>query len=201
MTFTIYQLKPAFQRLLAPLLNTLQRCKVTPNQVTLFTMCLSILYGLVLAFFPHFWLWIGFPLFMLVRMALNAIDGMLADATGQKTPLGAILNEMCDQISDVALYLPFALIASVLAPLLLAVVILMLLAEFAGVTALAIGASRRFEGPMGKSDRAAGFGLLALLIAFNIDPIWINILLILMALLLVWTTVNRLRQALLQIRS
>ena len=48
------------------------------------------------------------PAVLFVRMALNAIDGMLAREHGQKSALGAFLNELCDVVSDAALYLPFA---------------------------------------------------------------------------------------------
>ena len=45
-------------------------------------------------------------------MALNAIDGMLAREYGQKSRLGAYLNELGDVVSDAALYAPFALLAA-----------------------------------------------------------------------------------------
>lgn len=43
------------------------------------------------------------------------------------------------------------------------VVLLAVISEMTGVVAVQIGASRRYDGPMGKSDRAFLFGLLALL--------------------------------------
>ncbi|HWX00603.1 CDP-alcohol phosphatidyltransferase family protein [Collimonas sp.] len=197
MTFSIYQLKPKFQQLLSPLLKGLVRLRVTPNQITVLALLLSMAYGVALALFPQcLGLWYGLPLFLLLRMGLNAIDGMLASATGQKTRLGALLNEMCDQVSDVALYLPFALLAGISAPLLVIVLMLALLAEFAGVLAATIGAPRRFDGPMGKSDRAFAFGLLALLSAAGAAPHWLNAVLLLILALSLWTVVNRLRQAL-----
>ena len=199
MKLSIYQLKPQFQRILAPLLQALIRWRISPNQITIFTMILSVLFGFLLARFPaNFCLWAAFPVFMFLRMALNAIDGMLATVSGQKTAVGALLNEMCDQISDVALYLPFALLFQLSAPLLVVVVVLALLAEFAGVTATLIGASRRFDGPMGKSDRAFCFGLLALFVVTKLEPIWFNGLLSIMLLLLLLTIFNRLQQALQQ---
>ncbi|AMP05434.1 CDP-alcohol phosphatidyltransferase family protein [Collimonas pratensis] len=197
MTFSIYQLKPKFQQLLSPLLKGLVRLRVTPNQVTVLALLLSLAYGVALALFPHcLGLWFGLPLFLLLRMGLNAIDGMLANATGQKTRLGALLNEMCDQVSDMALYLPFALLAGIHAPLLVIVLMLALLAEFAGVLAATIGAPRRFDGPMGKSDRAFAFGLLACLSATGGAPHWLNAALLLILVLSLWTVINRLRQAL-----
>jgi CDP-diacylglycerol--glycerol-3-phosphate 3-phosphatidyltransferase len=184
MAFSIYQLKPRFQQLLRPLLSSIARTGITPNQVTL-------------AAGPgNAALWYGLPAFLLARMALNAIDGMLATATGNKSSLGALLNEMGDQVSDAALYLPFALAAGISAPLVVVVVVVALLAEFAGVLAQGLGVARRFDGPMGKSDRAFAFGVVALLIGAGAAPAWSNGLLCAVLLLGVLTVVNRLRQAL-----
>lgn len=196
MSLSIYQLKPYFQQLLRPSLFWLDRHGITPNQVTLAAMALSLCYGGALALFPLHGLWLGLPLILLFRMALNAIDGMLANHSGNKTHLGALLNEMCDQISDLALYLPFILLQDINPLLLLATLFCALLAEFAGVLACSIGAARRFDGPMGKSDRAAAFGLLALIVWAQATPIWINGLLTIMLLLASVTIINRLRHAL-----
>lgn len=197
MSFSIYQLKPRFQQLLQPLLAGLAKRHITPNQVTLLAMCLSIIYGIALACYPqNKSLWLGLPVFMFVRMALNAIDGMLANFTGQKTAFGAIFNEIGDQVSDAALILPFALVVGIQLPLLIAVAMLGLLTEFAGVAALLASSKRRFDGPMGKSDRAFAFGLLALLVAFQLPTIWLNVVLIIVLLLLLWTLFNRIKRAL-----
>ena len=197
MSYSIYQLKPRFQQLLRPAMTALARVGITPNQITIVAMTLSATYGAALAVSPaSAALWWGLPVILLLRMALNAIDGMLATATGNKTALGALLNELCDQVSDVALYLPFALAASTSAALVVLVVVAALLAEFAGVLVQAIGSPRGFDGPMGKSDRACVFGLLALLIAAGAAPAWHDSFLVLMLLLSALTVFNRLRGAL-----
>ncbi|MGQ0710216.1 MAG: CDP-alcohol phosphatidyltransferase family protein [Rhodoferax sp.] len=194
MRISIYQLKPWFQQLLQPLLRFLAHAGVTPNQLTVGTTGLMLLYGAVLALHPETHaLWMALPVVMLLRMALNALDGMLANATGQKTRVGAVLNELCDQISDAALYLPFAFAAGLHLGLVVSVVLVASWAEFAGLAALAAGMARRFDGPMGKSDRAAAFGLLGLLVGFSAGPWWTNGLLLLVLLLLGWTVANRIR--------
>jgi len=98
------------------------------------------------------------PVLLAVRMGLNAIDGMLAREHGQKSRLGFVLNELGDVISDAALYLPFVV---VLGPIWALPVVLFPIAEFAGVLPLALGGERRYDGPMGKSDRAVVYSLLA----------------------------------------
>jgi len=203
MSISIYQLKPRFQQLLRPFLNLLTRLGITPNQVTLGAMLLSLAYGAALALAPQrLGLWLGLPFFLLLRMALNAIDGMLANATGNKTAMGALLNELCDQVSDAALYLPVALLAGVSPHLLVLVVVFSLLAEFAGVLAGSIGVARRFDGPMGKSDRAFAFGLLAFLLGLGLIPaIWLSWAIGLVALLTAWTIINRVRAGLSQVAA
>lgn len=197
MSYSIYQLKPHFQELLRPSLTALALAGVTPNQVTIGAMALSVAYGAALIAWPEcVLLWYGMPLVLLARMALNAIDGMLANATGNTTPLGALLNELCDQVSDAALYLPFSLATGTSALLAVIVVVAGLLVEFAGVLAQSVGVPRRFDGPMGKSDRAFAFGLLALLIASGAAAAWINGVLVLVLLLSLLTVFNRLCQAL-----
>jgi len=43
---------------------------------------------------------------LFIRMALNALDGMLAKEYALQSKKGAMLNEMGDVLSDIALYLP-----------------------------------------------------------------------------------------------
>jgi CDP-diacylglycerol--glycerol-3-phosphate 3-phosphatidyltransferase len=77
------------------------------------------------------------------------------------------------------------------------VIALAILSEFAGVLGPAIGASRRYDGPLGKSDRALVFGALGLWIGLGLDvPDWLSWLMPLIALLLAATTINRIRAGL-----
>ena len=138
-----------------------------------------------------------FAAWLLLRMALNAVDGMLAREFGQQSSLGAYLNELCDLIADSALYLPFALLPGVSPWLVVLVVLLALISEYAGVLGPMVGASRRYDGPMGKSDRAFCFGVLGAGVASGLLPaLWINVLLALILLLLLYTLYNRVRHGL-----
>lgn len=161
---TLYQLKPAFQFLLRPLLRRLAAASITANQVTCFAMLASIAVGAWLFLRPSPQAFLILPVFLFLRMALNAIDGMLAREFSQQSRLGAVLNEVGDVVSDAALYLPFAVLAPTATPWVISVVLLALLTEFIGVLGLTLGASRRYDGPMGKSDRALAFGTFALII-------------------------------------
>ena len=101
---------------------------------------------------------------MLVRMALNAIDGMLARDFKQKSRLGAYLNEVTDVVSDAVLYLPFIWISPFSTIQITLVIWLSAISEMVGILGQVIGKTRRYDGPMGKSDRAFVFGLLGLLV-------------------------------------
>ncbi|MEM7735077.1 MAG: CDP-alcohol phosphatidyltransferase family protein [Deinococcota bacterium] len=194
---TIYDLKPAFQNRLRPLVDNLAKRNISPNQVTLAALVLCILVGLLLTTFPNERrLYLLIPLILFVRMALNAIDGMLAKEHNQKTILGGFLNELADVWSDAALYLPFARITPELSGLPIMIVILAATSELTGVIAASAGASRRYDGPMGKSDRAFSFGLLALVLTFWNASVWLMIVFYTIILgLLVLTHINRVRAA------
>ena len=195
---SVYDLKPAFQGLLRPVVTHLARNGFTANQVTLAAMLLSILTGVGIALNAENVAWLLLlPLVLFVRMALNAIDGMLAREHDQKTRLGAVLNELGDVISDAALYLPLALVAGFDPRLMVLIVLLAVISEMTGVLTQTLGATRRYDGPMGKSDRAFVFGAIGLLLGLGIAPAgWLTpVLFIILALLLV-TTVNRARRGL-----
>ena len=92
---SIYALKPKFQNLLRPLVRQLAAKGVTANQVTLLACLFSILLGVVLALFPTFSsLFFLIPIWLFLRMALNAIDGMLAREFNQKSRLGGYLMRL-----------------------------------------------------------------------------------------------------------
>ena len=190
---TIYDLKPAFQALLRPSCRALVQAGVTANQVTIAAMLLSIAVGTLFALNPERpWAALLVPAWLFLRMALNAIDGMMAREHRMQSPLGGFLNELTDVASDAALYLPFALVPGISPKLIVLVVLAALLVEMAGVVAVQVGASRRYDGPMGKSDRALIFGLLAILVALGVPMApWVNPALVVVAALAVWTIVNR----------
>ncbi|MDX2411709.1 MAG: CDP-alcohol phosphatidyltransferase family protein [Woeseiaceae bacterium] len=195
---TIYDLKPAFQNLLRPLCKALANVGITANQVTIAAFIVSIVVGAIFALNPTArWAALLIPIWLFLRMALNAIDGMLAREHGMQSALGGILNELSDVLADAALYLPFAFVPGISPSLVVAVVVLSILTEMAGVVAVQIGASRRYDGPMGKSDRAFVFGLLALLLGLGINlQLWANVALAIVAVLTAITVFNRSSKAL-----
>ncbi len=171
--------------------------------MTSVTAIASVALGALVAVFAELRaLFLLIPVWLLLRMALNAIDGMLAREFGQKSLLGAYLNELTDVVSDAALYLPFAFVAP-FSPLWVGLVVfLAVLSEFTGALGPMIGASRQYAGPMGKSDRAFVFGGLGLWIGTGTAlPAWLIWAMPLLVLLLCLTIVNRIRAGILESQS
>lgn len=198
---TLYDIKPRFQSLLRPMVKRIAANGITANQVTLTAATGSVAVGiLLLTFSQQHTLFLILPVWMFIRMALNAVDGMLAREFNQQSHLGAYLNEICDVVSDAALFIPFALIAPFSSVTVVLVIFLAMLSEFTGVIGPAIGASRRYDGPSGKSDRALIFGVLGVWVGMGgILPEWLFWLMPILALLLCLTIFNRIKQALAEV--
>lgn len=198
---TLYDIKPWFQSLLRPMVKRIAANGITANQVTLTAAAGSVAVGiLLLTFAQHHTLFFILPVWMFIRMTLNAVDGMLAREFNQQSHLGAYLNEICDVVSDAALFIPFALIAPFSSVTVALVIFLAMLSEFTGVIGPAIGASRRYDGPSGKSDRALIFGTLGLWVGMGgVLPEWLFWLMPILALLLCLTIFNRIKQALAEV--
>ena len=204
---SLYQLKSQFQDQLRPISDALVEQKVTANQVTVSAVLLSLGTAYIIAkpATEQQTLWLLLPSSLFVRMALNAIDGMMAREHGQASQLGAVLNEVGDIVADTALLasltphiadkqsgkLPASqhyvtsLITLSISTELLAIV---------SNTALGVRAN---QGPLGKSDRAFLLGLLGAFMATKapttLSHIKIDSLLIMTEVLLLKTCFNRLR--------
>ncbi|MEN9699662.1 MAG: hypothetical protein RLZZ301_860 [Bacteroidota bacterium] len=195
---SIYQLKPKFQALLQPVLNTLRRWGFTPNSLTILAFFLSLGTGLYCYFGnPTIALFL-LPICLLLRMALNALDGMMARQFNLQSKLGAVLNEMGDVLSDIVLYYPFLILVGITSEWIGCFLLLTVINEFAGLLGQALGGDRRYDGPMGKSDRAFVIGLMSLLIGLKIPKeyflngyVWVLIF-----GLIIWSTLKRLKHAL-----
>jgi CDP-diacylglycerol---glycerol-3-phosphate 3-phosphatidyltransferase len=199
---SVYDLKPKFQNLLRPIVGLLAQIGVTANQVTLFAMFLSIGTGILLVIYsdclPILFI---IPVVLFLRMGLNAMDGMLAREYQMESPLGAILNELGDVVSDTALYLPIALMGDIHPLSVIGFVVLSIISEMTGVISIQIGASRRYDGPMGKSDRALWVGILSIIMALGLFSSFVYSLVIyFLSILVLFTIVNRVQKSLGELR-
>lgn len=195
---TIYHFKSDFQKLLHPVLVKLHAQKITPNHLTMIALAGSLFVGLLIGWVGRLgvWLWVC-PVWLFVRMALNALDGMMAREFAMQSRQGFVLNEVGDVVSDAALYLPFMVIAPSASWPIILFVLGGILTEFSGLLGQAMGGKRHYEGPMGKSDRAFLVGALVLVSTFNATLLlywgWIFLG---GAVLTAWTCLNRISASL-----
>lgn len=197
---TLYQIKPAFVQLLRPVAARLVQKGITANKVTLLALIGSIALGLILILTGQSYpiIFLLMPIWMFLRMALNAIDGIIAKEHNQKSSLGGYLNELSDVVADLFLFLPFAFISPFSIYSIGALIILSILSEFCGVMAHSIRVDRRYDGPLGKSDRALIFGALALWIGLSLPMHELfSYLPWIMSLLIILNCFNRIKNALL----
>lgn len=194
---SLYQLKSGFQHQLRPISNHLVAIGISANQVTISAVALSVGTAVIIARIDcdhQRRIWLILPLSLFLRMAMNAIDGMMAREHKQATKQGAILNEAGDIVSD------WALLASFRAHLtpdqqwqLSSVQKLSLITELIAIAAEKTAGARANHGPLGKSDRAFEIGIIGTLVALNapLKPIT-SLLLAINQLLLIKTSLNRL---------
>jgi len=185
--------KVFFQMLFRPVANFMARAGLTANQVTASTILFSLAAGTAVCSCPQQrWPLITILSVMFVRLAFNHIDGMLAREHGMITPLGGILNELSDVISDIALFLPLAAISGIAPWPVFFAVLFGVITEMSGVVGLTIGASRREDGPLSKKPRGVFFAIIILAIILGETPGgWMNVLLIALLPLMVLTIINR----------
>jgi len=195
---SVYQLKPKFQALLQPLLRRLRSWGVSPNLLTLLGMVLSLAMGIFAFYGDRTIALILIPIVLLLRMALNALDGMMARQYNLQSKMGALLNEIGDVVSDIVLYFPLYVLFAMDQIWIMCFLLLSVLNEFAGLLGQALGGARRYDGPMGKSDRALVVGVLSLLFLFKAPIYWyLTLIWMLVFGLLIWSTLKRLRNAVL----
>lgn len=195
---TLYDVKPAFVRSLEPAIAFCERKGITPNALTAAALVLSVGMGAVLAAFPKERLALGaVAAFFLLRMALNAMDGALARRTGQSTPVGEVFNEVADVVADSVLYLPLIFVSTASPIAVVVFAFLAAMTELCGVLPKTVGLDRRYDGPLGKSDRALAVGLYLVAVAAGAPRgDWETALFGVLDALLLLTCANRLRKGL-----
>ena len=195
---SIYKLKPKFQKLLMPLLKLIYGLGVTPNFLTVFTILFSFFIGYLLFLGIENKIYFLFvSLGLLIRMMLNALDGMMATTYNLKSKEGEILNEIGDVLSDIAIYFPFIYFSSVSIELIIIFISLSVINEFCGLLSKSISGVRRYDGPMGKSDRAFFVGIICIVLFFtNTILVYIDYIFLIAIILMIISSYLRLTKSL-----
>lgn len=195
---SVYKLKPKFQQLLMPILTFLNRKRVTANQITFGSIILSLVIAVLFWYADRVTIfYLALPIGLLLRMALNALDGMMARLFNQMSKKGEVLNEVGDIVSDVMIFFPLLKFHPESLYLVIGFIVLSIINEFCGLIGKVIANDRRYDGPMGKSDRALLLGLYGILSVLHIPITGISVYIFaVLCLLLVLSSLTRLRKAL-----
>lgn len=188
----VYAIKPWFRRRLEGSADALGR-RTTPDRITSAGVMFSVAGGTAIAagqISP--WWWLAVPILALLRTAANALDGLVAQRTNRTRPAGELWNETADRLGDICFFAGVAALG--LAGPALAALALAAVASFVGVTAKAAGASRRYDGPMGKPDRMLVISIAALASAVGWVEAW-EWAMYLIAAGAILTALNRYRHA------
>ena len=167
----LYGAKPRFQRALGGTADRLAAAGVHPDALTAAAVGCGIGAGAALAGAAQQpWLPLLVPPLVGARIALNALDGMVAQRRGIARAWGKVLNEAGDRIADLACLIGLALVPGADAGLVAAAGAAVLLSSHLGVLAEAAGGRRQHGGPMGKADRMLWLGLGSALAAATESP-------------------------------
>ena len=165
----LYLQKGNFQKIVRGMAGTW----MSANQATVFGSVFIVLvatsFYIGLTQDNYRWVLLLVPLFLVLRMAMNALDGMLAREYKTGSVSGEIWNEGLDIIGDNICYgILFFVPGFPHAPLIL-FMILSWAAEYFGVLGKGMpGGVRRHETFLGgKPDRAVWMGILALILFFK----------------------------------
>lgn len=100
-------------------------------------------------------LWFAASALILLRMWANLLDGMVAFASGQKSPLGDVLNEMPDRISDTVILVGAGFAAASSAHLGYIAALTAMFVAYLRSFGNFLGVDRLFLGPFSKPYRMA----------------------------------------------
>jgi len=168
----LYRVKPAAQRLVRPLVDASVKHGLSADALTIAAIPLAALGGLCLALSDSMpVLLLAVPLLAATRLILNLIDGQVARETGTAHPMGELLNELGDRVSDLLFIGGLAFVATVGPTLALAAVVAALLSSYTGVAAKAAGVPRQYGGIMSKPGRMITLSVAAPL-AFIVADGW-----------------------------
>jgi len=177
---------------------------MTATQATVFGMVFVLLTSasFYVGLSVEGWRWVLLltPVFLILRMGMNALDGMLAREYDTGSVAGELFNEGLDVVGDTVCYGSLFFVPG--GPMLSLTLLLILawMAEFFGVLGKGLpGGVRRHETFLGgKPDRAVWMGILALLLFFR--PAFLEhapIYLLVMSAFVLATSILRIRKTLL----
>ena len=146
--------------------------RVSPNAISIAGMIVGIVAGLLLAATTlaqtatqERLLWIAAAAAIQLRLLANMLDGMVAIALNQASPLGELYNELPDRVSDIAIIIGAGYSVGGHPVLGFVAACLAVLTAYIRAVGKAAGASNLFVGPMAKPHRMFALTVVAVFMA------------------------------------
>lgn len=152
---TLHDQRGRFERCLGPAVDWCAANDVNPNTLTILGFIVTAAAAISFYFSTHQQLWLlllGAGLLLFGAM-LDSMDGLLARATDQASPLGDYLDHAFDRFADVIVLLAFTFSVWVPLEVGLLAIVGTLLTSYMGTQAQAVGVGRDYGGLMGRADR------------------------------------------------
>ncbi len=158
----LYQAKYSLRALLRKIPGINQ---LSPNWLS----CSTIIPGVATAYCLYQGWWIGAIIAIALRMLLSTLDGLVAEEFDKKSPLGAYLNRLPGEITDLLIIL--GLFPHGQLTWIIALIILTSWVQTFGLLGLTAGSKTQSVGPCGQTDRLAIIALSCIVAAFGL-PVW-----------------------------
>lgn len=158
----LYQAKYTFRNWLRKIPGINQ---LSPNWLS----CSTIVPGIVTAYCLYKSWWIGAVIAIALRMTLSTLDGLVAEEFNKTSPLGAYLNRLPGEITDLLIIL--GLFPHSQTAWIIALIILTSWVQTFGLLGLVAGSKTQSVGPCGQTDRLAIIALSCIVTALGV-PVW-----------------------------
>ncbi|WP_049984913.1 CDP-alcohol phosphatidyltransferase family protein [Halobellus rufus] len=157
---TLDQYRDLADRLLGPFVAAADRLGLSPDGVSVVAFGFAVAAGGAFALATPFWYALG-ALFVFSNGWLDLVDGALARAQGVESDGGDLLDHVLDRYADIAMLVGLAAGIDAYA-LGLAAVTGVLMTSYLGTQIQAVGLGRAYGGLVGRADRLAIIGVVAL---------------------------------------
>lgn len=160
MDLGLYELKYNLRTKLRVLLPLLKH--VHPNTVSWSLLPIGLLTALLYSKAPESPIFYLYGLiFILMRLVVGTLDGMLAEELNKQTPQGAIINRLTPEISDLLLLGALALNMPDKAHLTIPALLIAHMTSFLGLVGLTGEKAIQSVGPVGQTDRLVALAILS----------------------------------------
>ncbi len=161
---TLDRLRPIANKVLTPFVDTAKRVGLSPDEISVLAFILAMAAGISFLQARPAWYLAG-AVFVFLNGWLDLLDGALARDLQIDSPAGNLLDHVLDRYADIvvvaglaggigAFALGFAAITGVL------------LTSYLGTQIEAVGLDREYGGLLGRADRLALIGLVAVIVPF-----------------------------------